>query len=416
MRVMSRRLLPMTILYVYQGDWPYNATRVAKQTRSLAEAGHHVYLLAGHLNGASPRREQNPWMEIRRLPRAPFGFLRRLLNFPLFVNPVWLWYVWRTARSIGAHCIVVRDLPLALAALAVGRLLRTPVHYDMADIYPLMLRSTRAEHPGLVNRLLRNPEAAAWVEREVVRRVATVFVVTEESRSRTIAIGTPPERAVLVSNTPANVDELARVHPCPPDLVPLRHRHIVMFVGNLLADRGLDRAIEAMRTLACYMPEAALVIIGDGRERAPLMRQANALGLSDHVFFLGWKPHSEHAPYYAYARIGILPFLATEHICATIANKLFDYMGAGLPVVASDVPPMRRILDETRSGVLVPAGDSATLARALGTLLGNDRQRRLLAANGRAAVATRYRWSIDAARLVAAIERDHDPAERLRAV
>ena len=402
---------PMTILYVYQGDWPRNATRVGKQTRSLAEAGHSVCLLAGNLSGAPPRRERNAWMEIRRLPTAPFPPLRRLMNFPLFVNPIWLWYMWRTARSIGAHCIIVRDLPLAPTALFVGRLLAIPVHYDMADVYPVMLRVTRADHPWLVSRMLRNPTAAAEVERQVVRRVATVFVVSEESRARAIAIGVPPDRAVLVTNTPANVQELARTHARPPDLVPLQHREIIIFVGNLLSDRGLEHAIEAMRIVARQIPEAALVIIGDGREGATLRRQSNALGLHEHVFFLGWKPHAEHAPYYAYARIGIMPYPATEHVCITIPNKVFDYMGAGLAMVASDVPPIRRILRETRSGVLVPPGDPSALAAAIVALLHDDQQRHALGENGRVAVATRYNWTLDAERLIAAIEATHRPPE-----
>jgi phosphatidylinositol alpha-mannosyltransferase len=65
---------------------------------------------------------------------------------------------------------------------------------------------------------------------------------------------------------------------------------------------------------------------------------------------------------------------------------------------------MRRILGETTAGVLVPPGDSAALAAAIITLLGDERRRCTLGRNGRQAVVTRYRWSVDAGRLVAAIE------------
>ncbi len=393
----------MTVLYIYQGDWPRNATRVAKQTRSLALAGHRVCLLAGNPSRAA-RRERNDWMEIRRLPAPAAPLLRRVANVAVFVNPVWLWCAWRAARAVGADCIVVRDLPLAPTAVLVGWWLGIPVHYDMADVYPVWLRASRADHPGVFSRMVRSPAVAAWVERRVVHRVATVFVVAEESRSRCVALGAPAARVVLVGNTPANIEELAAEHAVPGDVAALGPRPIVLFVGNLLSDRGLDHAITAMRDVAREVADAALVLIGDGPERPRLVQLARARGLLDHVFFLGWKPHSQHAPYYACARVGILPFLATEHICITLANKLFDYMGAGLPVVASDVPPMRRILAETGAGMLVPAGGSAELARTITTLLGDERLRCRLGSNGRRAVATRYRWSVDAGRLVAAIE------------
>jgi glycosyltransferase involved in cell wall biosynthesis len=239
----------------------------------------------------------------------------------------------------------------------------------------------------------------------VLRRVATVFVVAEESRARCLALNVPARRAVLVGNTPANIKELTARHALPNDLAGLDDRDLVLFVGNLLADRGLDLAIRAMTSIAAETPAAALVLIGDGRERERLERLARELDLQKHVYFLGWKPHREHAAYYSYAKIGILPFLSTEHICITLANKLFDYMGAGLPVVASDVPPMRRVLVATRSGLLVPPGDSPALARAIASLLRDPTQRAILGGNGRRAVADEYRWSVDGKRFLAAIER-----------
>lgn len=405
--------MSMTVLYIYQGDWPRNATRVAKETRSLALAGHRVCLLAANPS-QSPRTEHNDWMEIRRLPGPRSPWLRRLVNVALFVNPVWLWCAWRAARAVGADCLVVRDLPLAPTAVLVARALGIPVHYDMADVYPVWLRASRADHPSVFSRMVRSPTIAAWVERRVVRRVATVFVVAEESRARCVGLGVPPARVVLVGNTPANIDELVGEHTVPSDLAQLGTRPVVLFVGNLLADRGLDRAITAMQAVARRVPDAALVLIGDGRDRPRLVQLTRALGLEDHVVFLGWKPHSEHAAYYKHARVGILPFLATEHICITLANKLFDYMGAGLPVIASDVPPMRRIFDEAGGGVLVPPGDSGALAQAICTLLGDEGRRATLGTEGRRAVATRYRWSVDAERLVQAIEAARPSGSRSR--
>ena len=66
----------MRVLYVYQGDWPRNATRVLKQTRALHEAGHSVLLLSGNPRG-EPRRSAESWMEIERVPRLGPRWLNR---------------------------------------------------------------------------------------------------------------------------------------------------------------------------------------------------------------------------------------------------------------------------------------------------------------------------------------------------
>jgi glycosyltransferase involved in cell wall biosynthesis len=116
------------------------------------------------------------------------------------------------------------------------------------------------------------------------------------------------------------------------------------------------------------------------------------------------------AAYYHHADVGLLPFQDTSHIRITLANKLFDYMAAGLPVVAVDVPPMRRIVEETGAGVLYPSRDTAALARAIVGMLRDPSSRATFGARGRRAVVTKYCWREDEKRLVAAVGRGpHTP-------
>jgi glycosyltransferase involved in cell wall biosynthesis len=394
----------MRVLYVYQGDWPRNATRPLKQTRALAEAGHVVRMLSGNPRG-EPRDSAESWMEIERVPRLGPPALNRYLAFPVFANPLWLRWIYRAARRFRADAMIVRDLPLAPAVLAVGRALRIPVHYEMADVYPVAMRANRADHPGLVSRFTRNPVLAEWLDRLVIRRAASVFVVSEESRERCIALGAAPEHVVVVGNTPASLPELNGACPVPADLADWAGRPIVLFVGNLLSDRGLLEAVDAMAIVRAQVPEAALVIIGDGPEHERIAARIEALGLHRHVRLLGWKGAADHPPYYRHATIGILPFLSTEHINITLANKLFDYMGARLPIVASDGRPMRRVLTETDAGVLVPPGDPRALAEGIVGLLRDPVRRAAFGARGRAAVSGPYAWEKDRARFLGAIAR-----------
>jgi glycosyltransferase involved in cell wall biosynthesis len=392
------------ILYVYQGDWPRNATRVLKQTRALAGGGHTVRLLSGNPRG-EPRHGAESWMEIERVPRLGSRAINRYLGFPIFVNPFWLAWIFRAARRFRADCLIVRDLPLAPAALAVGRALTIPVHYEMADVYPVAMRANRSDHPGLVSRLTRHPGAAERLDAFVVRHAASVFVVSEESRQRCIALGAAEDAAVVVGNTPASLLPLDKKCPAPADLADWAGRPMVLFVGNLLSDRGLAVAIDAIALAQRDVPDAALVIVGDGRELEPLRAYIQAQNLQDAVRLLGWKAPADHAAYYAHAAIGILPFLSTEHINITLANKLFDYMGAALPIVATDVKPMRRVIAETQAGLLVPPGDARALAEAIVWLLRDPARRRALGANGRAAVSGPYAWARDRERLLHVVER-----------
>lgn len=395
----------MNALYVYDGHWPHNATRVSKQIDSLIARGHNVTILSRGSAGR-PAHETDGRLTVSRLPTMRWRAADRLVSYPVFVNPVWIQQIRNNVRTSRADCIIVRDLPLAPAALFVGARLGLPVHYDMAEVYPVALHTMLPHESSIPLRIVRATHTAEAVERWVVHRATTTFVVSEESRNRCVGLGVTPDRVVLVGNTPANADALRADWPVPSDVADLASRPTALFVGNVFADRGLRFAIDAMNIVKRELPTAVLVIIGDGRERPLLEEQVARQGLAEHVRFLGWKHHREHAAYLRHAQVGILPFLKTDHICITLANKLFDYMGAGLPVLASDVPPMRRIIDETQSGLLARAADSDDLADGLLKLFRHESLRVSLGRNGQAAIAGQYAWSNDARRFVEAIERD----------
>jgi glycosyltransferase involved in cell wall biosynthesis len=393
----------MRIVYVYDGEWPRGATRVAKETRSLARAGHTVHLVARNASRQS-RKEDTGWMTVHRLPAWGPDWFNRVLNFPFFFNPIWIRSIARVARDVHADCLIVADLPLALTASWVGQHLGLPVHYDMVEVYPEFLRSLwEFEDMGWSDHLVRNPRFAAILERTVLRRVGRVFVVTDESRDRCLRLGVAPDRIVVVGNTPEDVEQLQSVQEMPGDLAPWRDRLRVLFVGILLGDRGVADAVEAMARVVQRVPAAVFIVVGDGRDMPRIRDTVARLGLERHVALLGWREHATLPGYYAHSHIGLLPFRDGSHVRITLANKLFDYMAAGLPVVATDLPPMRRILDETQAGVTFPPGDIAGLAQRIVTLLEDEAERHRLGANGAGAVRVKYRWSVDERRFLDAL-------------
>jgi glycosyltransferase involved in cell wall biosynthesis len=396
----------MKVLYLYDGEWPKGATRVRKETRGLAEGGHAVTLIARNAENA-PTRQEEPWMTVYRLPRFPGRSLRYALNFPLFINPVWLMRVWQVTRQTRPDLILVCDLPLAPCAVWIGQMLGIPVHYDMGEVYPEFLRSLRLlERQGPLKRLIRTPAAAEWVEGYVLRRVAAVYVVSDESRDRCIALGVPTDRLVIVGNTPEDVAELQRRQALPTDIGDFldQGREILLFVGIIIADRGVLDAIRALAILQASHPQAALVVVGDGPERLRLEDAVNVMGLQSSVRIVGWKLPEQLPGYYQVAKIGLLPFRDSPHVRLTLANKLFDYMGAGLAVLGADLPPNRRVLMETGAGRLHAPDDPGDLARVAREMLQDAEGLRAMGERGRRAVDTTYNWNKDAERLRKGVE------------
>jgi glycosyltransferase involved in cell wall biosynthesis len=389
----------LRILKLFDGDYPWDV-RVEKVAASLAAAGHEVRLLCRNQSGRA-RRERDPMgFEIVRL-----WDLAGPLSFPFFASPVWALALREQLAAFRPDRLLVRDLPLAPLAIALGRHAGIPVIADLAEPYPDSLRSRLAyERLSFVSRLVRNPAAADRVERWVVRRIDRVLVVCPEAGERLERRGLPAGRWVEVGNTPRLASFAPKGAPTP-ELDGLEGRFTLFFSGLLAGDRGLEVAVDALARLAARARERfALVIVGEGPMRAPLAEQARRLGVAELVRLPGWIGHDRLPDLIVRADAGLLPFHSCPHIDATLANKLFEYMALELPVIVSDVPPMVRVVGETGCGLVFRNGDAGDLARAIEILAADRDAARRFAAAGAEAVRERYHWEVDAARLVAALE------------
>jgi glycosyltransferase involved in cell wall biosynthesis len=403
---------PKSIVYVFQGEWPKNATRVRKETQAMAARGHDITLVVRNYD-RQPTRDAEPWMKIRRLPRFP-GPLNKLLNFPLFFSPLWLWTIASAIRAARADLLVVVDVPVAPAGVILSKVFRIPLVFDMAEVYPEFLRGLRRHgNPGLLNRLLRPPWLIEFLERVTLKHADHTFVVSHESKLRAMELGVAEQDLTIVGNSPESPEKLREPVSKPEALKRLEGRRIALYVGIVVPDRGLPTTVRAMARVTREMPEAALVIVGNGTELDLVEAERTRLGLEDSVFLAGWQEHADLPGFYQHAHAGLLPFLAGGQIDYTLANKLFDYMAAGLPVVASDVPPMRRVLTELGTGRLARWGDPDSLAEAILEVLSLSEEDWLKESQkGIQGVQEAYAWAQDAVRLQDAVDGilNHDQA------
>lgn len=386
----------MIVTHVWDAEYPWDV-RVHKISRALVSAGHRVHIAARNRDA---RPETEPLAEgvVRRLRwwRGVPARANAAAQFPAFFNPRWLALVGRTIRESGSDVVICRDLPLAPAALWAARRAGIPLVFDMAENYPEMLADLRL---GPLQRAIRDPRVARAVERFVLRRADHVFVVVEESRERIVALGTPPHRVSVVSNTPP----LAHVASAPRRASGSRVR--LVYVGQIdVPMRGIETLLRAVALANGARGEVELDLVGDGRERPRLEALAHELGLAPGpVRFLGSRPHADALRRLPEYDVGVVPHLANAHSHTTVPNKLFDYMAAGLAVIATDARPLARIVRERECGLAVASGDAADMARAIDAMRDAGRRERY-AANGLDAAAKELHWERDVERMLRALE------------
>jgi glycosyltransferase involved in cell wall biosynthesis len=382
---------------VWQSEYPWEV-RVQKIAEALTEAGHHVSVVARNRAGLA-EVEQLPESTVHRLTRWRWAppWLDAAAMLPVSFNPRWLRHILRVARHTRADMILCRDLPLAVPSILVARRLRIPIVLDMAEDYPAMLQSRRsAGRAGLWDGVVRNPGAAKLIEQWVITRVDGILVVVGESLERLAALGVPRERIALVSNTPprSRLDSRAAVQ---TDGGALK----AVYLGRVEEQRGIGTLLEAAALLKAEGFPLELTIYGDGIDLALFQARARALGLEPPtVRFWGQVRNELALSNLAQAHVGVIPQWRDAHADTTVPNKLFDYMAAGLAVVASDAAPLKRIVEESGVGRVYRARDARDLARALRELKDASR-RQEAAARGRIAVRNTYHWERDVDRMLA---------------
>jgi glycosyltransferase involved in cell wall biosynthesis len=189
----------------------------------------------------------------------------------------------------------------------------------------------------------------------------------------------PQERIVVIHN-PIDIEAVRRraeeavSHPWFME----HNTPIVVAVGRLTKLKGFHHLIEAMAHLPCA---ARLAIIGDGEEYRALEQRIIELNLTDRVALLGYQDNPWK--YMARADLFVLSSLTEGW-----PNVIGEAMALGVPIVATDCSPgVREVLEEGKSGLLVPAGDPEALAKGIARVLGDEALRKELARRGRERVA-----------------------------
>ena len=335
-------------------------------TRALAAVAVRQTVITAHRPGV-PALQRSAHVEVRRVG-IPVRHWRQLYGVAA------LRHVLKVAPQVDLiHVHQGEDLATIPLGLLAQRITRAPMaitfHCSVAHTFVPSDWSQR------VVKVL-----GTRIEPVGMRRAGAVIVLTSRMRSLLKGRGIAGDR-VHVIPPGVNGSLFCGVRGDP---LPELRRPRVLFVGRLAPQKNPLTLVRAARLID---ERAEIVIVGDGPERPIIEQEIASAGLSGRVHLTGFVPHHEIPAYLSHADVFALPSLYEE-----LGSVLLEAMRAGLPIVASDTGGIPEIVEDDRSGSLVPPNDTASLAGAINRLLRNPEVAQRLSNEGRRR-SKRFEWS-----------------------
>jgi glycosyltransferase involved in cell wall biosynthesis len=350
---------------------PYGArlgasVRVAELVDALAREEARVLALVSSVARGAARPAAG--VTVEPLPASGKGEGAELRPVPELEQSAW---IERRLRRFGADALYERFAPWSAAGSRAAGRLGIP-HLVELDA-PLKAGSRRCQE-------LVELDGAARLEREVLARAKRVFAVSPPLAAHALQRGAGE---VEVCPGAAAIERHPRRSP------RRRSRPVAVIAGRVRPWHGIETVAAAWRLLGDAAP--TLVVVGDAGEASRLLEQVGAV-------LLGPIPHCQLPAVLAEADIGLVPY-ARDVSDQVSPLKLFEYMAAGLAVVAADLPATRGLASDDQI-LLVPRGDPEALAAAVAGLAVDEPRRDRMGAAARALVAGAHTWRHRARRVI----------------
>lgn len=252
--------------------------------------------------------------------------------------------------------VQVHDLPALQAGAELARTWQVPLVYDAHELYPEQRSFSKAQR-----------DICAISENKYIQHADLVFAVNE-SIAEEMAKRYQIDKPIVLTNAidpPLDFDPGVRYNLLREKLHLPAERRILLLQGGFAPHRNLNELVEAMAHV--QTPDVDLVMMGFGDFGQILETEAQRLGLaSKRVHFLQAVPQSELLQHSASADMGIIPYPHVDlnsYYCTP--NKLFEFIQAGLPMIANDSPELRRFVANEGFGIVHKMRSPRQIAHAI---------------------------------------------------
>lgn len=342
-----------------------------REAVSLQNAGYKITLIAVH-----DKLEYRDGIQI--LPIKRYSRLTR---------PFLWWQILRLALSTKSDLFHIHDPELLFISPMLRLLSSKPVIYDIHESIADFIE-IKDDIPLIIRKFL------GWIFRwlePAMARIASGLIFADDQIAQAFhdihcpkitLFNYPSDLFLSTANQSIKINNM--------------NKPVLLYLGGLKRNRGTTLMLNAFKLVKEAVPNSQLMLVGPFAPASlekELRTEINQLKMSDAVTITGTIPFDQVGKYLSIASVGWIPFPTVKKYQKNIPTKLFEYMAYGIPVVSSDLIPVRPFIENRKNGILVKADDPNGHAQAIIEILTNPTLSATMGINGQRMVLEQYRWS-----------------------
>ncbi|MDZ7331580.1 MAG: glycosyltransferase family 4 protein [candidate division KSB1 bacterium] len=380
----------MKILWVAQKDLmrDLDISTWIEMCRALGQNGHHVTLVTLSTSPEGFKMD---------LPGVTIKEIRAIDRFPLMALSFHIQLLWRCCIwLINMSPDVILCHPLTVPFLWPARLLAICVRPNCKFVVDLRTVPVRNK---TISEKIKNAisDAAVWMAVRLFHGITVVSYPLQKMMARRYRID-PNRIGVWMAGVNVDLFEPNRYN--PRDLAQHNSQFTILYHGAIAHNRGLFETVNAMKIVIEKLPQARLMIIGQGLAYARLASWIDELNLGNYVQLRGKVNYQEIPEYIARADLGIVPL--PDEFCWQVSTplKLFEYLAMAKPVLVSPIEAHLAVAKDNPAAVFLQSTSPQHIAEGILTAYHQRHQLARFAAENRQQAAEQFSWSHRASQLV----------------
>jgi len=297
------------------------------------------------------------------------------------------------------EAIHIHDIQIAGAVFKANRKLKLPTVLDLHDNLPevMKLYPHLQKFPG---KQLISPKKWKKKEELFIKKVTKVCTVSQEFVDEVVnRTNISKDKIVLVPNT-VQKSFYKNVKTYSSIINKFKNNFVILYLGDTAIRRGLLTAIKALPILIEKIPAIKLVIVGSNTTDSILIETVTNLKLNKYVDFEGWQNVETFPSYIKASNICISPLYRNMQHDVAYANKLFQYMSFGKPVLVSNATAQKNLIEKINAGLVHKEKDTNDFAKKVIELYTNESLCLKLGENGKQFIENEFNWEKTSEKLI----------------